>query len=177
MSSLRSFYLRRKVRPDSGSEGLGPWGSPPHTPSQEPGRGTVGEESPARSRALTQHSLGTEGCFGTTSQKKMVLMIPWRFLWLTRIAVCVSTPSSQLHLCYKSKRFGGFVWLFISSKYPKDKKLHDFLSDTLNLTHTCTALSRRKIHSLSLSIYILSYCNCLNDSFDIHKVQETFMIH
>ena len=60
--------------------GLGPWGSPPHTPSQEPGRGTVGEESPARSRALTQHSLGTEGCFGTTSQKKMVLMIPWRFL-------------------------------------------------------------------------------------------------
>lgn len=94
------------MRPDSGSEGLGPWGSPPYTPSQEPGRGTVGRVSRKSQAPLNIH-LAMEGCFGTTSQKKMVFNDSLEiFMTHTDCRLCLLTPSSQLHLCYKSKRFG-----------------------------------------------------------------------
>ena len=57
--SLRSFYLRGKVRPDSGTEGRGAWGSPPHSPTPRSGEedrgGGLSRKEPGAHSTFTWH--------------------------------------------------------------------------------------------------------------------------
>ena len=77
-----------------------------------------------------------------------------------RVCLHAQLPAASV---LQEQGFWGVVLLLITSKYLKGKKLHNFLSHTLNLTHTCTALLWRKILSLSLSLslYIYIYISSL----------------
>ena len=67
MRLLRSFYLRRKVRTALGmEEPAARW-----CPLRCPEEAAVGEGPAATSQALAQCALGTLGCFGATSRKKL----------------------------------------------------------------------------------------------------------
>lgn len=116
--------------------GVGPRDpSPPPAPREAgPGQRRRAETLPMPSWLLTQHAFGTEGCFGTTSWRKICLNDSLeRFMTHINCKVCVSTLSSQLHLLHE---YSSAVLLFIPSKYLNGHTLHNFPPDTLNFTPT-----------------------------------------
>ena len=88
-----------------------PW-APRTTPAEKQRSG--GSRGPRRP-ALTQHALGTAGVCYNISEKTCFDDSLEIFMTHTNCKVCVSTPSSQLHLwCEKMILF---CFTFITSKY------------------------------------------------------------
>lgn len=67
--------------------------------------------------------------------------------------VYVSTPHSQLHLCYKNMVL--LFYSFITSKFLNSHTLHNFLPDTFNFTQQRALLWRIQGSSLTIIIQII----------------------
>lgn len=79
------------------------------------------------------------GCLGSTSWKNMSSRFPGEFYDSHKLQSL--SPHPAVSCMYITRVQGFFFPHFITSKYLKDNKLYNFLTDTLHLTQTHTALS------------------------------------